>query len=81
MEEKVKASIEVLEDSLQEIRILLKMSDTNLFSFTSYRTGKVDKPPHLKQWAEDSLIGEFEKMQKAIETLGIVRVEIRKLLK
>ncbi len=81
MEETIEDSINKIEDSLEEIKILLRMSDTNLFSFTSYRVGKVEKPPYLNSWAEEGVLGEFENMIDAINELSSVKKEIKAYLK
>lgn len=80
MEEKIENSIQTIEDALEEIKITLRMSDTNLYSFTSYRKGNVDKPPYLNQWAEEGVIGEFENIIKAITTLDEVKKELKTYL-
>ena len=77
MEEKLEESIHALEDSMQEIRILLRMADTNLYSFASYRSGTTEKPPYLSQWAEDGILDEFETMIQSIATLNEVKKELK----
>ncbi|MGP1561905.1 MAG: DUF2443 family protein [Helicobacteraceae bacterium] len=81
MEDIIEEAIRSLEDSLQELKILLKMSDTNLFSFGSYRQGKTDKPPYLKEWAEESIIGELQNIEKAINSLDEARKEALSYIK
>ncbi len=76
MEESLENSIHSLEDSMQEIKILLRMADTNLYSFTSYRAGKTEKPPYLNQWAEDGILDEFENIIRAIKELDLVKKEL-----
>ncbi|MCV6609125.1 MAG: DUF2443 family protein [Campylobacterales bacterium] len=76
MEESLENSIHNLEDSMQEIKILLKMADTNLYSFTAYRSGKTEKPPYLNQWAEDGILDEFENIVSAVEKLEEVKSEL-----
>jgi len=80
MEETIKEAIGSLENSLQELTILLKMSDTNLFSFGSYRQGKTDRPPYLKEWAEESIVVELENIYKTIESLDNAKKEVRSYL-
>lgn len=77
MEEQVENSIHTLEDSMQEIKILLRMADTNIYSFTAYKEGKIEKPPYLNQWAEDGIIDEFENMIDAIKKLNHVKNELK----
>lgn len=81
MELKIKDSMNTLEDILQEIKILLKMSDTNLFSFNSYKLGKTDKPPYLSPWAEETLVMELEKIIGVIEQLDEVKKELKLVIK
>jgi hypothetical protein len=76
MEESLENSIHNLEDSMQEVKILLRMADTNLYSFTAYRKGEVEKPPYLNQWAEDGILDEFENIISAVETLESVKTDL-----
>ena len=76
MEESLENSIHSLEDSMQEIKILLRMADTNLYSFTAYRSGKIQKPPYINQWAEDGILDEFENIINAVAKLEEVKSEL-----
>jgi len=80
MQQQIHEAIRKLEESAEEVEILLRMSETTWEHYLNYKEGKDSKPKQLGEWNEESLQGEFQNIIKTIENLEVLKRLLEKLL-
>ena len=75
MFDKINATIKDIEDSMQEIQILLSMHKISFVEYMMIKRGSADYPPHLEMWKLEQIDNEVEKLKERINELNKIKKE------
>lgn len=75
MFDKINVAIKGIEDSMQEIQILLGMHKISFLDYVMIKRGSADYPPHLEMWKLEQIDNEVEKLKEKINELNKIKKE------
>lgn len=75
MFDKINATIKDIEDSMQEIQILLSMHKISFVEYMMIKRGSMDYPEHLEMWKLEQIDNEVEKLKEKINELNKIKKE------
>lgn len=75
MFDKINATIKGIEDSMQEIQILLSMHKISFVEYMMIKRGSMDYPEHLEMWKLEQIDNEVEKLKEKINDLTKIKKE------
>lgn len=75
MFDKINVVIKDIEDSMQEIQILLGMHKISFVEYMMIKRGSMDYPDHLEMWKLEQIDNEVEKLKEKINDLSKIKKE------
>lgn len=75
MFDKINATIKDIEDSMQEIQILLGMHKISFVEYVMIKRGSADYPEHLEMWKLEQIDNEVARLKEKINDLNKIKKE------
>ncbi len=75
MFDKINAIIKEIEDSMQEIQILLGMHKISFVDYMMIKRGSMDYPEHLEMWKLEQIDNEVANLKEKINDLNKAKKE------
>lgn len=76
MFEKIDSIIREIENSNEEINILLNMANISFIDYVMIKRGQMTPPESVGEWSIQSIDLEVENLKEAIDALGKIKKEV-----
>lgn len=75
MFDKINRAIKDIEETMEEMEILLSMHKISFLDYVMIKRGSAEYPAHLEMWKLEQIDSEVEKLKEQINNLNKIRKE------